>query len=99
MPKFTYLFQCISVFIPNYFFHRLNSALTSFIWNGKPARMSKSHLQRGMSLGGMSLPNFHCYYWVSNIGPILHWLYEDSGADALSWVAIESASCDACLLP
>lgn len=44
-------------------------------------------------LGGMSLPNFQCYYWASNIDPILHWLYEDPGADSLSWVAVESTSC------
>jgi len=55
--------------------------------------MSKSLLQHPKSLGGMSLPNFQCYYWASNIHPILHWLYEDPGADAVSWVAIEYASC------
>lgn len=93
LPKFTYLFQCIPVFIPNSFFRKLDSALGSFIWNGKPARIRKSLLQRPKSLGGMSLPNFQCYYWASNIRPILHWLYEDPGADALSWIAIESASC------
>ncbi len=73
LPNFTYLFQCIPVFIPNSFFCRLDSALGSFIWNGKPARMSKIVLQRPKSLGGMPLPNFQFYYWASNIHPILHW--------------------------
>lgn len=40
----------------------------------------------------MALPNFQFYYWACNIRPMLHWLYEDPGADALSWQSIESKS-------
>lgn len=86
-------FSVFRYLFPALFFDRLNSALISFIWNGKPARMSRSLLERPKPFGGMSLPNFQCYYWASNIRPILHWLYEDPGADALSWLMIESNSC------
>lgn len=41
----------------------------------------------------MSLPNFQLYYWAANIRPIIHWLYEDPGADAPSWCALEERSC------
>lgn len=41
----------------------------------------------------MALPNFQLYYWAANIRPILHWLYEDAGADAPSWCNLEARSC------
>ncbi len=47
------------------------------------ARMSKSVLRHPKSLGGRSLPYFQFYYWASIIRTILHWLYEDPGADPL----------------
>lgn len=93
LPKFTYLFQNIPVFIPKSFFRKLDSILSSFIWNHKTARARKSLLTQPKRLGGMSLPDFQLYYWACNIRPMLHWLYEDPGADALSWQYIESQSC------
>lgn len=43
--------------------------------------------------GGMALPDLQTYYWACNIRPILQWLYEDLGADAFSWVSVETNSC------
>lgn len=93
LPKFTYLFQCLPVFIPKTFFNKLNSILSTFIWNGRPQRLSWTALQQPKRLGGMAAPNFIYYYWAANIRPIVHWLYEDLGADAPSWLQLEAASC------
>lgn len=41
LPKFTYLFQNIPVFIPKSFFRKFDSILSSFIWNYKTARAKK----------------------------------------------------------
>ena len=41
----------------------------------------------------MALPDLQSYHWAYNIRPMLHWLYEDPGADSLSWHFIESKSC------
>ena len=99
LPKFTYLFQCIPVFIAKSFFQKLNSVISSFIWNNKAPRIARSILQHPKCLGGMAAPDFLAYYWASNIRPIVHWLYEDPGADAPSWCALESLSCLPSSLP
>lgn len=93
LPKFSYLFQCLPVYIPMSFFKRLDSLISSFIWNNKSPRLSRAYLQRPKVFGGMALPNFQLYYWAANIRPILHWLYEDPGADAPSWYTLEAKSC------
>ena len=41
----------------------------------------------------MAAPDFLAYYWAVNIRAIVHWLYEDPGADAPSWYTLESSSC------
>lgn len=99
LPKFTYLFQNIPVFIPKSFFHRLDGMISSFIWGGKPPRIPKNILQRPKCLGGLAAPNFLAYYWASNIRIVVHWLYEDPGADAPSWYILESLSCQPSSLP
>lgn len=43
LPKFTYLFQCIPVFIPKLIFCRLDSTFSSFIWSGKAPPNIKQH--------------------------------------------------------
>ena len=75
------------------FIRKLDSIISSFIWNHKPARVRKSLLTRPKCSGGMALPDIQSYYWACNIRPMLHWLYEDPGADALSWQSIEFKSC------
>ena len=62
-------------------FKRLDTLISSFIWNDKSLRLSGAYLQRPEMLGGMALPNFQLYYWAANIGPIFHCLYEDLGVD------------------
>lgn len=99
LPKFTYLFQCIPVFIPNSFFHKLNSIISSFLWNHKSPHLARSVLQHPKCFGGMAAPDFQAYYWASNIRAIVHWLYEDPGADAPSWYVLEALSHQPSSLP
>ena len=39
LPKLSYLFQCIPVFLPQSFFHKLDKSITQFIWNRKVPRL------------------------------------------------------------
>lgn len=66
LPKFTYLFQFIPIFIPKSFLNRFDNIMSSFIWNNKLARITKNILQHPKCLGGMAAPNFLAYYWASN---------------------------------
>ena len=74
------------------FFKRLDTLISSFIWNNKILCLSRAYLQRPKVLG-MALPDFQLYYCAANIRSIVHWLYEDPGADAPSWCTLEARSC------
>ncbi len=67
LPRFLYIFQCLPVFIPLYYFKKLDSVISSFIWSNKRARISKKHLCKHKAEGGFGLPNFKLYYWAANL--------------------------------
>lgn len=62
LPRFSYLFQCIPLFLPHSFFRKINSLILKFIWNRKVPSLRKLYLQRPKSLGGLALPNLRFYY-------------------------------------
>ena len=73
LPRFLYIFQSIPVFFLLYYFNKLDSIISSFIWNNIPARISKKHLFKRKAEGGFSLPHFKFYYWAANMNVLLHW--------------------------
>ena len=104
LPRFLYIFQSIPVFIPLYYFNKLDSVISSFKWNNKPARISKKHLFKRKAEGGFSLPHFKLYYWAANMNVLPHWSndlplahYNQEGVP--SWLQIEISSCGATSLP
>lgn len=104
LPRFLYIFQNIPVFIPLYNFNKLDSIISSFIWNNKLARISKKHLFKRKAEGGFSLPHFKLYYWSGNMNVLLHWrnglpLAHCNQEDIPSWLQIEMSSCGATSLP
>uniref|UniRef100_A0A672IAP0 Reverse transcriptase domain-containing protein n=1 Tax=Salarias fasciatus TaxID=181472 RepID=A0A672IAP0_SALFA len=90
LPKFLYLFQCVPLFLTKTFFSFIDKLISSFIWNGKTARISKTILQRHREHGGFSLPNFQYYYWASNIRAMLYWR---SHSCDFNWLKLEKMSC------
>lgn len=78
LPKFLFLFQCIPYFLTKTFFTKLDSLISSFIWNNKTPRIRKLFLQRPKMQGGMALPNFKIYYWAANIKSLLCWWWDTS---------------------
>uniref|UniRef100_A0A3B3HQU1 Reverse transcriptase domain-containing protein n=1 Tax=Oryzias latipes TaxID=8090 RepID=A0A3B3HQU1_ORYLA len=97
LPKFLYLFQSIPLFLTKTFFSNLDKLISSFIWNGKTARIRKNILQYHKDYGGMSLPNFQYYYWAANIRTLLYWLETSSHKD-LKWLNFERMSCQSASL-
>ena len=93
LPKFSYLFQSIPIFLPQTFFRKIESLVTEFIWNRKPPRIRKSFLQRPKKLGGMALPNFQYYYWAANIRALHYWLHSDTLSPPPTWLQMEALSC------
>uniref|UniRef100_A0A3B5RAA6 Reverse transcriptase domain-containing protein n=1 Tax=Xiphophorus maculatus TaxID=8083 RepID=A0A3B5RAA6_XIPMA len=91
LPRFSYLFQCIPIFLSRSFFSKLDSIITKFLWNGKAPRIRTQFLQRPKRLGGMALPNFRYYYWASNIRLFRYWLQSDSPSSP-AWLVMEANS-------
>lgn len=95
LPKFLFLYQCIPIYIKKVFFHSLDKIITEFIWDRKKPRLRMIFLQRPKSVGGMGLPNFKFYYWVSNIKMMTYWLQKKPPL----WLSIENACCHPSSLP
>lgn len=93
LPKFSFLFQCVPIFIPKSFFQKLDRTLLGFIWDKKIPRIRKIYLQRPKRLGGMALPNFIFYYWAANSQILHYWLLVVGMSDAPAWLRLEAASC------
>lgn len=92
LPKFSYLFQCIPIFLPQAFFRKIDSLILEFIWNKKPPRLRRDFLQRPKPLGGMALPNFRFYYWATNLRILQYWFRSDAFHPPPAWLAMESFS-------
>ena len=71
------------------------------MWGFKAHRISKKHLTKPKSAGGLSLPNFCHYYWAANCRVLMYWQNPRQGnvnASIPSWLAIEQ-SLPMCSLP
>lgn len=92
LPKLSYLFQCLPIFLPQSFFCRLDGMVSQFIWNKKTARLSKALLQRPKLLGGLALPNFKFYYWAANLRILQNWIKLEKLSSCPAWVNLEASS-------
>lgn len=62
LPKCIYLFQNVPIFLTAAFFKSLDSIILPFVWANKPPRISKAHLQKPTTEGGLGLPVMRHYY-------------------------------------
>lgn len=67
LPKFLYLFQCLPLPPPAYFFSKMTKIFRNFIWNNRWARLRLSLLYLLYDRGGLKLSNFKWYYWASRL--------------------------------
>lgn len=86
LPRFLFLFQCIPIFLPKSFFKTLDQLICTFLWEGKNPRIKKSLLEKFRLSGGLSLPNFLCYYWSAHVHQLMYWLRSSE----LLWCKLES---------
>lgn len=95
LPKFTYLFQNIPIFLTASFFNLIDSIMIPFIWTDKPARISKARLHKPTAEGGLGLPIFRHYYWACNARALVFWDHSTAAVEqghclCPSWPAIET---------
>lgn len=89
LPRFTYLFQMVPLFLPKIFFNKIDEAVSSFIWDKKAPRIRKSLLQCSKSEGGLALPNFMFYYWSANIVKLSTWIRVFKEGHGPLWSTLE----------
>uniref|UniRef100_A0A3B1J7U7 Reverse transcriptase domain-containing protein n=1 Tax=Astyanax mexicanus TaxID=7994 RepID=A0A3B1J7U7_ASTMX len=103
LPRYLYLFQNLPFFLPNSFFQLIDTCILSFIWAQKTPRISKTHLQKSTTDGGLNLPNFKHYYWAANARAISFWqLGSRSGLvskHTTLWVKVEASFSSLTSLP
>lgn len=92
LPKLSYLFQCLPIFIPQSFFFKIDKLISEFVWNKKTPRLRRPLLQRPKSQGGLALPNFRFYYWACNLRAVQFWLHFEGSASPPAWIVMESQS-------
>lgn len=91
LPQLLYLLQLIPIYIPKTFFKKVDSIVTSFVWDYKNHRISKKHLCKSKINGGLALPNFLFYIWAVHIKNMNFWLEEmDQQPD---WLMMEKEDC------
>jgi len=73
LPKFTYLFQNVPIFLTSSFFKMLDCIIMPFVWASKPPPYFKAHLQKPTEEGGLGLPVFRHYYWACNARALVFW--------------------------
>ena len=93
LQKFSYLFQCLPVYLTKAFFRKLDSLISEFLWQGRPPRLRKAFLERPKCLGGLALPNFQYYYWATHLRIMHYWLQATNSEHTAAWLIIEAASC------
>uniref|UniRef100_A0A8C7WVH9 Reverse transcriptase domain-containing protein n=1 Tax=Oryzias sinensis TaxID=183150 RepID=A0A8C7WVH9_9TELE len=91
LPKVNYLFSMIPTQPPLKWFKILDSSISSFLWNNKPARISLKTLKSAKSCGGQTLPNFHNYFLANRLQYILKWV--KNNPETNSWLDLEQALC------
>uniref|UniRef100_A0AAQ5XLH4 Reverse transcriptase domain-containing protein n=1 Tax=Amphiprion ocellaris TaxID=80972 RepID=A0AAQ5XLH4_AMPOC len=95
LPRFLYLCQNLPICLTSAFFKNLDSIILSYIWNGKNARISKIHLQKSKSEGGLGPPVLKHYYWAANVRALIFWqqdTLDNHTIPAPLWLKIESNS-------
>lgn len=92
LPRVSYLFHCIPLFLSQSFFSKLDSLISDFIWNKKVPRLRKQYLQRPKPLGGLALPNLRFYYWATNIRILKYWLQYEAFDPPPAWLVMEVGS-------
>lgn len=75
LPKILYIFQNIPVFPSTNILNLLRKAIGSFIWAGKPARISREVLTRLKIDGGLALPDLSVYLRSVFVARIVNWFH------------------------
>uniref|UniRef100_A0A670HTR4 Reverse transcriptase domain-containing protein n=1 Tax=Podarcis muralis TaxID=64176 RepID=A0A670HTR4_PODMU len=86
LPKLTYLFQTLPIWIPSTQLHSWQRKLHSFIFSHKKPRISPKYLHLPTSEGGWGIPNIEAYYTANQIRHIIPYILED---ETKQWVHLE----------
>lgn len=96
LPRFLYLFQNLPIYLPKKFLKTLDSIVLPFVWGFKAHRISKIHVCKPRSLGGLGLPNFQHYYWAANCRALTYW-QDSPSTDIPPWLLIEQGASNSSL--
>ena len=88
LPRINFVRSMWPLCPPSDYWHKLQSAVSKFIWKGKRPRLKMSTLQRRKEDGDFSVPHFKHYFWSFVLRPLLTWFDPDK---SVCWRTLESA--------
>ena len=89
LPRIHFVSSMLPLSPSSDYWHKLQSAVSKFVWKGKRPRLKMATLQRRRREdGGLSVPNFKHYFWSFVLRPLLTWFDPDT---SVCWRALESA--------
>ena len=90
LPRLTYLFQSLPIWIPASNFKMWDKMISAFIWQKRKPRIRQKLLFSPKGKGGLSLPNLKLYYWAAQLRSMVEWVVQD---EETNWIGLESHAC------
>lgn len=85
LPRLLFLFQMIPYKVHPGFFTVLQSIICKYAWNRKRPRIARNLLIKPKREGGLTLPDFKCYFLAIILNRLSDWKYQESKL----WVQLE----------
>lgn len=79
----------ILIHIPGYYFKKIESTLTKFLWKGKPPRIALSSLKKDRPNGGLRFPDFKAYHSAFSLKQASRWISMELLVYPPLWIKIE----------
>ena len=90
LPRLSYLFQSLPIWILATKFRMLDKMISAFIWQKRKPRIRQKLLLSPKEKGSLSLPSLKLYYWAAQLGSMLEWLVQDEDTN---WIGLENHAC------